>query len=206
MRTLLVVLALLSAVPLHAQDNRRPLEHSGLSGSVGVAPTRFSVGESEEVGRVGVGVSLGVRIRPVASLPNLRVTPHAAFSATHFGGIDEDDDTAFSSLDLGLRVSYRMGRHLRPFVAVRTGNRSAERVEGGTLLNYSGGGQGWGAGIEIPWTRLGRGPELAVYRLSGRFDTTESLRQERPVDMEYEAWSLSIAWSGPFNGSTPPWR
>jgi hypothetical protein len=206
MRKILLVLALLYAVPVSTQGKPPPVEHSGFSGSLGLAPTRFSIGGGEEMGRVGVGATLGVRLRPFSRLPRLRFTPHVAFSATHFAGIGEDDATAFSSLDAGLRVSYRAGRHLRPFVAVRTGNRFAERMESGALINYSGSGRGWGAGIEIPVTPLGRGPELALYRLSGRFDTTEAMRREAPVDVEYEAWSVSLSWSGPFTGSTPPWR
>jgi hypothetical protein len=209
MRPCILVFALLAAVPLGAQRQQgtsRPAEHSGLSASLGVAPVQFDLGGGDGTGRFGIGASLGVRIRPLATLCKLRVTPHVAFSATHLYGVEDEGEAAFSSLDAGVRVSYRATRHLRPFATVRAGSRFAERMESGTPINYSGSGRGWGAGIEFPVTPQGRGPELAVYRLSGRFDTTEWRRVELPTDVEYRAWSVSLAWSGPFTGITPPWR
>jgi hypothetical protein len=162
--------------------------------------------------RNGFSVRLGARICASClwNTDRLSVTPSLAFGATDVRGLDVGSHPfAFSRLDLGVQLAVRAAKYVRPYVSTwRRNARSAERVDpDGVLRNYSGSnGTATTAGIEFPWTAEGRGPDVSVTWLSGRFTKAESRGFGRPANVPYRGWALTIGWSGPFTGSGLPWR
>jgi hypothetical protein len=114
---------------------------------------------------------------------------------------------AFSSVDVGPTLSYHLARRLRVYAFGRTGKHTAEFEDDGAVWNYAGGwGTAAGLGIEIPITREGRGLDLSVQWLQGRFGSRERLGELQPnVSVHYDAWRGAIGWSGPITISAP-WR
>ena len=202
-----------AVVPFIALGAQRPFppEHRWLSGGAAYTRTALDLGDTNAV-RNGYSIRLGARACASClwNSERISVTPSIAFGATDVRGLDVGRHPfAFSRLDVGVQLAARVAKYLRPYVSTWLKNsRSAERVDpDGLLRNYSGSnGAATTAGIEFPWTAEGRGPDVSMTWLSGRFTKTESRGFGSPAAVEYRGWALTIGWSGPFSGSGLPWR
>lgn len=183
-------------------------EHVGAWGALDVSRTLLAFRPAEASAKPAVGVRVGTRWRvPFAPALRQRVRwgVELAYGATDLRGMDEQRDAfAFSHLDAGLLASFRgVPGFPRLYVFGRGGNRTAERIDAGSVWNYAGTGHALGAGIEVPLTPRGRGLDVGVQRLAGDFTSAERLRVKRTIDVGYRAWMLYAGWSGPLTIGLP---
>lgn len=222
-----VVAALaLGATGLNAQGEPLPVQLGPVAG-LAWSPQSVSFGNGPSLDQRGLSMYFGIRLAPLAiwsrchtsaicrQLGRVLVTGHLAYGATHLRDMDPvSDEYAFSFVDpLGVKVAYPVLDRFRVTAIMRSGRRTAERVVNGEVVNYWGqGGSARGFGFEIPIAESGRGLEVTLLRLSGRFDSVETLNAARteklilPADLSYNAIVLQVGWSGPFTGISLPWR
>lgn len=229
-RTLASVIAFAGLVAspegLRAQGEPLPVQFGPVAG-IAWSPQSVSFDNGPSLDQRGLSVHFGLRLAPLAiwsgchtnalcrELGRVLVTGHLAYGATHLRGMDPvSDEFAFSFVDpLGIKLAYPVLDRLRLTAIMRSGRRTAERVVDGEVVNYWGqGGTARGFGIEIPIAKSGRGLEVTLLRLAGRFDSVETLNADRteklvlPADLAYNAIVLQVGWSGPFTGISLPWR
>lgn len=203
----MVLACVLTATPAWSQATDEPVMslHGGLSfGAVGV-----SFEEAEASWHSSYRLELGVRVPAWKSGPlrALRLTPKIGLHATHVEGMNPVSDSyAYASVDVALRTTLAKWR-VRPYLEGRRGSQSAERVDAARqILNFNGAGTGFGAGIEIPISKKGRGLEIGVTMVTGRFDTFEFKNVDSPADMRHKAIAIHVGWSGQFTGISLPWQ
>ena len=202
---------LLSLAPaaLSAQLPRDTLNPTGMVGAVFFAPMTLSRAGTSAGERGGGGLRIGFRARLPAFVPNtMRLGLDGAIAITDFGGVNTTKETyAFSSADVGPTLSVRVARRVRTYAFMRTGKHTAEFVEDGVVWNYAAGlGTATGLGVELPITPEGRGLDVSVQWLRGRFGSRERLGVIEPsATLRYDAWRATIGWSGPMTISAP-WR
>jgi hypothetical protein len=208
MRFSLLLLALAPAVA-SAQLPRDTLNPTGMVGSVFFAPMTLSRAGERAGERGGGGIRIGFRARLPVFVPDaLRLGLDGSLTVTDFRGMNTATEPyAFSSVDAGPTLSWRAARRLRVYAFGRMGKHTAEFEDDGAVWNYAAGwGTAAGLGIEIPITPEGRGLDLSVQWLQGRFGSRERLGELQPnVSVHYDAWRGAIGWSGPITISAP-WR
>lgn len=211
---------LLLATPALAQD-QVDRNYSGLVAGLAVTRVEVEFGDEDPSGKMAGQFDIGYRAAQlcVLNLPGLcwqryealkplRVTLHLAFLATDLRGMDpERDQYAYANLDVGLRFSYALGNEWRPWVTVRTGTRTTEQLGGpNEIWNRVGSGTALGGGIEIPVTATGRGLDLGVTMMTGRFTEYEFLKTVTHSELKHRAFAIHVGWSGPFTGISLPWQ
>lgn len=178
----------------------------GLTGFVVGGATQLSLGGGPAKGRGLGGLRLGWRFAlPRNAAPWLRFGPEVAFAVTDVGGMDSTSD-AFSlgHLDGGLQASARLRPRLRLYGVGRYGKRAIELIDADQQVwNYAGGGYAAGGGIEIPLRPSGRGLDVGVNYLSGRFTRADRLKVYRDIDVAYQAWVFHLGWGGPVTIGLP---
>jgi hypothetical protein len=207
-------------------DTTRQRNYAGLSAGALVSSVWVAFEHEASSGRWGGRLDFGYRIRSLclewapilcwqrsAALAPLRLTPHLSLFATDVRGMDVDRDKyAYAVVDKGLRVSYALPgtRELRPYFDVMSGKRTAERRAPAPLVrrvwNYTGGGSALGIGLEIPVARSGRGLDVGVTWIRGRFTQYEFLKADSAADVRHRAVAVHVGWSGPFSGISLPWQ
>lgn len=186
-------------------EKEPPVERSGLVGSVTTGVMRVSVQSDPETRWFNFELRAGLRVNPLwwAGIQRLQITPHMAFAVTDIRGLDSTRNrNAFAEVDPGLQLSFRAASYLRPYVFVRSGTRTAERVDTafGGIRNYSGHGTTTGFGVEIPLRHVGSGVDAGVSFLNGRFTSAERLKTILPADVPYRVQMLYVGWSGALRG------
>ena len=205
---LLLSLALTPAA-LSAQLPRDTLNPTGMVGGVFFAPMTLSRGGASVGERGGGGIRIGFRARLPDFVPDaVRLGLDASVTITDFLGLNTSEETyAFSSADIGPTLSVHVARRVRVYAFGRTGKHTAEFVDDGAVWNYAAGlGTSTGLGVELPITPEGRGLDVSVQWLHGRFGSRERLGVIEPsASLRYSAWRGTIGWSGPMTISAP-WR
>jgi hypothetical protein len=168
----------------------------------------------------GLLVQAGLRVRPFAlfcrtsrcAASRVQITPNFQLGATHLRGItDEPGKGSFATAEAGARLGVLVHSKVVPFVTGAFGTHSTEQYEG-QVANLWGRGASVGVGVALPWTRLGRGLELALVQHRGDFTKREILNAARTekaitdINRSFSGWSLAVGWSGPFTGVTWPWQ
>ncbi len=225
------ILLALGPHELYAQQEGSPRPPIIVGPSAGLAFSRVSLAVSNgpsETERL-LAMQIGLTLAPFArlcsrrggfcgELSGVRITPQLAFAATHFRGLSPDSDPysfAYFHL-LGGKVSYPLLARLRPFVVFSHGSVSSERFEavpyGNDVVNYIGNGTTSGIGVEIPMVRSGRGFQLSLSRISGRFEERElwdraaNAKVFVSANVPFRAYTFQLGWSGPFTGVSLPWQ
>lgn len=205
---------LLAAAPTGAQEvvaepeSLRPpmVEPTGLVGHVTFGGTRLVVDDAPLGTRVLGGLRLGWR-SPIwkGVAPRLRVGVEGSLEVTDIGGVDSTSDPyAFGVLDAGALVSFRVLRNLRVYGNGRFGKRAIERVDSDRQVwNWAGTGWSVGGGVELPLLGSGRGLDVGVHRLQGRFTRADRLKVYRDIDARYRAWTFHVGWGGPVDIGLP---
>ena len=191
-----------------AQLPRDTLNPTGMVGGIFFAPMSLSRADGGGGERGGGGIRIGFRARLPAFVPDaVRLGLDAALAITDFRGVNSATEPyAFSSFDVGPTLSVRAARRLRAYAFGRMGKHTAEFVDDGAVWNYAARGSAVGLGVELPITPEGRGLDLSLQRLQGRFGSRERLGELQPnVSLRYHAWRGAIGWSGPITISAP-WR
>lgn len=202
---LVLVFAILSATSVSGQSP----EHYGLSGSLDYTRTSLALDSATTRGRNGVTVRLGIRVCTFCwvNYGDLTLTPSMAYSTTDFRGLSRNVHTyGFSRLDFGYQAAWRI-KVIRPYVAFWQKNRRTAEVDR-DLLNYVDlhPSHAWSYGIEIPRTHEGRGWDINVTSLSGRFREAEFRKDTIPVSLGYRGIAISFGRSGPLTGAGLFWR
>ena len=213
-----ILLALATVGSAQARPDRN---YRGLVAGLAVSAVQVEFGDDDSSGKMAMQFDIGYRASQlcVVSLPvvcwqrypalrPLRVTAHIAFLATDLRGMDpERDEFAFAHLDLGLRFSYALKNDMRPYLTVRSGTRTAEQLGApNEVWNRVGSGTALGAGVEIPFTPTGRGLDVGVTTLRGRFTEYEFLKTVTPSELKHRAIVVHVGWTGPFTGISLPWQ
>ncbi|MGQ0766990.1 MAG: hypothetical protein ACT4OZ_15175 [Gemmatimonadota bacterium] len=200
------------------------------SPAAGLALSFVALSENQRPASTQKGVAgyVGLRTAPLAwlnwftkplfaDLDSLEVIPHVSLAATHLQGLSKRGDpyaNGYFSFK-GVRISYPLLARLKPFVIVRNGKATMERFEAGHgdfVVSYSGTAKTAGLGVHIPMAGSGRGFELGLLRMSGRFDQAEiwDVTAGGPKfvtqDVPFRAVYFQVGWSGPFTGASLPWR
>ena len=170
---------------------------------------------------MGVGFDIGYRAEQLCffNLPGicwqrydalrpLRLTFHVAFMATDLRGMDPERDTySYSHLDFGVRATYALANEWRPYLTARMGSRTTEQLGApNEVWNRVGSGSAFGAGLEIPVSPSGRGLDVGVTFLGGRFTEYEFMKTVTPSELSHRAVSFYVGWTGPFTGISLPWQ
>jgi len=205
---LALMLLVLAPVSIRAQLPRDTLNPTGLVGGIFFAPMTLSRAGGIDGDRGGGGIRIGFRARLPVFVPDaMRLGVDGSLAITDFRGINTATEPyAFSSVDVGPTLSWRAACRLRVYAFGRMGKHTAEFVDDGAVWNYTARGSAAGLGIELPITPEGRGLDLSVQRLQGRFGSRERLGElQTNVSVRYHAWRGAIGWSGPITISAP-WR
>ena len=205
-----LVLFLVVCRPVFAQDSPPAADTRGLVAGLALGGARVKVGATPDTRSVW-NLSFGYRVgRDAGWLNRVRLTPQLELMATNLRGVDIGSQPfAYASLETSLRLSARMATRLRVFGDISRGLVQTAEVPlpDTRILNYSGsGGRGWAVGFEIPITPQGRGIEVRVHHVSGRFSQYEYQHDITAADMLHSATSVFVGWSGRFTGISLPWR
>ncbi len=197
-----LVLLLLGASRLDAQDDFQPPERYGIIGAVAYGAVSLSLNSATYQSKGMLSSRFGFRIDPLwfTKVHGFRLTPHIAYAVTDFRGMSAGDAYAFSDINAGIELSYRVHRRLRPYIFGRRGSHSAEHVDAGQIWNYSGHGTGGGGGLEIPILAGGSGFDFGFRSESGHFGDAERLKVHRPIDVGFRARIWYLGWSGSLRG------
>ena len=212
-RPLLAFLLVFAPAVSAAQSSPDALNPTGMVGSVFWAPMRLvAPNVDKETRRNGGGIRIGFRARLPGGQATeaLRLGLDGSVTVTNIRGMRDEDPYAFSSVDVGPTLSVRVMPKLRTYAFARIGTQTAEFRENDDVWNYVAGWCGWptsvGVGLERPITHEGRGVDVAVQWLRGKFDSRELLGEPgTKPNLHYHAWRLTVGWSGPINISLP-WR
>jgi hypothetical protein len=202
----LAVLLLCPAVASAQLDTLNPV---GMVGSAFIAPTWLSVPGIATNRRGGGGLRIGFRARTSRSRGwnRIRYGLDGSVIVTDLEGMSDDDPFAFASADVGPTLSLRVFRRVRSYATWRVGKQTMELRENGQVWNYAAGfASNVGLGVELPITPEGRGFDVGVQWLRGRFGSRDMPGLlETGTSVEYHAWRFNLGWSGPMTISAP-WR
>jgi hypothetical protein len=179
-------------------------EYQGLAGSVAVARTSYSISDTAAPVHGALRLELGYRLRLPGKVGKIvTVTPLFSLGVTHIAGISIGSrQVALAQIDKGIQLTAR-SRLARPYVVLRSGTRTMERMEDGYPINYTGSGKGFGGGVEIPMSRTGRGFDISATHVRGTFTERQRLKYDlRTVSLPYSGWVLAFGWSGKFRGTS----
>jgi len=212
-RPLLAFVLVFAPAVSAAQLPRDTLNPTGMVGGVFWAPMRLvgpSVDKQSRLNGGGIRIGFRARLPGGRATEALRLGIDGSVTVTNIRGMREKDPYAFSSVDVGPTLSVHVLPKLRTYAFARVGKQTAELRENGDVWNYVAGWSGWptsmGGGVEVPVTREGRGPDVAVQWLRGTFDSRERLAEPgTSPNLRYHAWRLTVGWSGPITISLP-WR
>lgn len=194
----------LAAASVAAQSSAASPRESGLHAGLAFGGADVSFGDAPGETHMAWRVDFGWRWKWKA----IAITPKAGLISTHLRGMDPIGDSfAYANVDVALRVTALPRWRIRPYAEVRRGTHTAERLDANAdVLNYSGTGTAFGAGLEIPLTPQGRGLEIGFNMARGRYDDIELRRTHTPADLRSRSVSLFVGWSGRFTGISLPWQ
>lgn len=200
-----VVLASSIAAPVVSAQH--PVETNGLHGSIGTGLERLNV-SNRSTSHMVTAVEIGARLRVPwwSATSRVSITPHVTLGITSLRGIGGEDslERDFAYLDRGVQVAARFGP-VRPYVFVRNGKKTMERLDVREPSNYVGSGNTFGAGIEIPWgsTVWGQGFYVAASFIDGRFTSIERRgNDDIPASLPFTAGVVHLGWGGRFRGAS----
>jgi hypothetical protein len=195
---------------------------TGAMGAVEAGWSSLSVSGSKAAPLTLWGLRFGLRAPVGPPCAEFRVGPEFALRSTGLGGKDLDhrsDEYGFATLSLGAYASVRIAGSIRMFVIPRYDLARAEHFDRadsaglplassgtGRVWNYSGRGTSIVGGVEIPFTKAGRGLVVSVASSHGHFTSAELLKETQPLPrLRYRNEAFSVGWGGPFTVDWP-WR
>jgi hypothetical protein len=198
----------MTPLPAQAQTTAPSGGLDGFFGSVSAGMSDAKIGSVSDR-HTTWGFDFGWRFDlPSKLLSRISVTPKFSMTATHLRGLGESDGPfAYASFGLGLRTTFRVSKVRVFFDALRESQTAELPAANQQSLNYSGPSHlGWGAGVEIPLTKQGRGIQIGVRRETGTFSSVEKQGVETNATLEHRATVMFVGWCGRFTGISLPWR